>query len=123
TTSSVISNLEPAAVRYASGGKAFGFTPHGLYGRCIPIEEVCSGYYLRLSVIDAPGVLAQVASVLGSHQIGISSVIQPEGHEGDAVPLVLIIHDSPFDRMRAAVQRIESLDCVKGPPSLFWVLS
>ena len=54
-----------------------------------PIEQVSSGYYLRLSVVDEPGVLAQVASILGSHQIGISSVIQPEGHEGDAVPLVL----------------------------------
>jgi homoserine dehydrogenase len=74
-------------------------------------------------VIDAPGVLAQVASILGSHQIGISSVIQPEGHEGDAVPLILIIHDSPFDRMRTAVQRIQNLDCVKAPPMLLWVLS
>ena len=123
TTSSVISDLAQAAIWYDSGGKAFGFTPHGLYGKCLPIEEVSSGYYLRLSVIDAPGVLAQVASILGSHQIGISSVIQPEGHEGDAVPLVLIIHDAPFDRMRAAVQSIQSLDCVKAPPTLLWVLS
>jgi homoserine dehydrogenase len=119
----VISDLAQAAIWYDSGGKAFGFTAHGLYGKCRPIEEVLSGYYLRLSVIDAPGVLAQVASILGSHQIGISSVIQPEGHEGDAVPLVLIIHDAPFDRMRSAVQRIQNLDCVKAPPMLLWVLS
>ena len=66
---------------------------------------------------------AQVASILGSHQIGISSVIQPEGQEGDAVPLVLIIHDAPFDRMRAAVQSIQDLDCVKATPTLLWVLS
>ena len=72
TTSSVISDLAQAAIWYDSGGKAFGFTPHGLYGKCLPIEEVSSGYYLRLSVIDKPGVLAQVASILGSHQIGIS---------------------------------------------------
>ena len=123
TTSSVISDLAQAAIWYDSGGKAFGFTPHGLYGKCLPIEQVSSGYYLRLSVVDVPGVLAQVASILGSHQIGISSVIQPEGHEGDAVPLVLIIHDAPFDRMRTAVQGIRSLDCVKAPPMLLWVLS
>src|ERR1700738_2323752 len=123
TTSSVISDLAQAAIWYDSGGKAFGFTPHGLYGKCLPIEPVSSGYYLRLSVIDAPGVLAQVASILGSHKIGISSVIQPEGHEGDAVPLVLIIHDAPFGKMVAAVQRIQSLVCVKASPSLLWVLS
>ncbi len=123
TTSSVISDLAQAAIWHVSGGKAFGFTPHGLYGKFLPIEQVSSGYYLRLSVVDAPGVLAQVASVLGSHEIGISSVIQPEGHEGDAVPLVLIIHDAPFDRIQTALNRIRTLACVKAPPSLLWVLS
>jgi homoserine dehydrogenase len=123
TTSSVISDLAQAAIWHDSGGKAFGFTAHGLYGKCVPIEQVSCGYYLRLSVVDAPGVLAQVASVLGSHQIGISSVIQPEGHEGDAVPLVLIIHDAPFDRMQTAVNRIRTLACVRAQPNLLWVLS
>jgi homoserine dehydrogenase len=123
TTSSVISDLAEAAIWYDSGGKAFGFTPHGLYGKCVPIAEVSSGYYLRLNVIDQPGVLAQIASVLGSHNIGISSVIQPEGHEGDAVPLVLIIHDAPFGRMQEALQRIQALGCVKSPPMMLWVLS
>jgi homoserine dehydrogenase len=123
TTSSVISDLAQAAIWYDSGGKAFGFTPHGLYGKCLPIERVSSGYYLRLTVIDEPGVLAQIASVLGSHKIGISSVIQPEGHEGDAVPLVLMIHDAPFGRMQAALERIQVLACVKSPPMMLWVLS
>jgi homoserine dehydrogenase len=123
TTSSVISDLAQAAIWFDSGGKAFGFTPHGLYGKCLPIERVVSGFYLRLSVIDKPGVLAQVASILGSHQIGISSVVQPEGHEGDAVPLVLMIHDAPFGRMQTALELIRQLDCVKADPVLLRVLS
>jgi homoserine dehydrogenase len=123
TTSSVISDLAQAAIWFDSGGKAFGFTPHGLYGKCLPIERVVSGFYLRLSVIDKPGVLAQVASILGSHQIGISSVVQPEGHEGDAVPLVLMIHDAPFGRMQTALELIRQLDCVKANPVLLRVLS
>jgi len=123
TTSSVISDLAQAAIWFDSGGKAFGFTPHGLYGKCLPIERVVSGFYLRLSVIDKPGVLAQVASILGSHQIGISSVVQPEGHEGDAVPLVLMIHDSAFGRMQTALELIRRLDCVKANPVLLRVLS
>jgi homoserine dehydrogenase len=61
--------------------------------------------------------------VLGSHRIGISSVAQPEGHEGDAVPLVLMIHDAPFGRMQEALQRVRNLDCVKALPVLLWVLS
>jgi homoserine dehydrogenase len=123
TTSSVISDLAQAAIWFDSGGKAFGFTPHGLYGKCLPIERVVSGFYLRLSVIDKPGVLAQVASILGSHQIGISSVVQPEGHEGDAVPLVLMIHDAAFGRMQTALELIRQLDCVKATPVLLRVLS
>jgi homoserine dehydrogenase len=82
-----------------------------------------SGFYLRLSVIDKPGVLAQVASILGSHQVGISSVVQPEGHEGDAVPLVLMIHDAAFGRMQTALELIRQLDCVKARPVLLRVLS
>jgi homoserine dehydrogenase len=123
TTSSVISDLAQAAIWFDSGGKAFGFTPHGLYGKCLPIERVVSGFYLRLSVIDKPGVLAQVASILGSHQIGISSVVQPEGHEGDAVPLVLMIHEAAFGRMQTALELIRQLDCVKATPVLIRVLS
>jgi homoserine dehydrogenase len=123
TTSSVISDLAQAAIWFDSGGKAFGFTPHGLYGKCLPIEEVSSCFYLRLTVVDEPGVLAQVAGILGSHRIGISSMIQPEGHEGDAVPIVLMIHDAPFGRMQAAVEQIERLACIKAAPVLFWVLS
>lgn len=123
TASAVISDLAQAATWLESGGKTFGLTPHARYAKCLPIEEVRSGFYLRLSVIDEPGVLAQVASVLGYYQIGISSVIQPEGHEGNAVPLVLMIHDAPFGRMHEAVQRVRNLDCVKAPPVVLWVLS
>ncbi|MBV9391637.1 MAG: homoserine dehydrogenase [Verrucomicrobia bacterium] len=122
TTSSVISDLAQAAIWIKSAGKVFGFTSHGLYGTCLPINEVSSGFYLRLVVVDEPGVLAQIASVLGSHQIGISSVIQPEGHVGDSIPIVLMIHNAKFGIMQAAVSRIQHLACVRAPSVLFWVL-
>jgi homoserine dehydrogenase len=123
TASSVISDLSQAAVWLNTRGKAFGFTPHGLYGKCRPIRSVSSGFYLRLTVDDRPGVLAQIAGILGQHQIGISSVIQPESHAEAAVPLVLIIHDAPFGQMQDAVAKIAALSCVKAEPVLFWVLS
>src|SRR6516164_540155 len=123
TASSVISDLAQAAIWLDSGGKAFGFVPHGLYGKCLPADQIHSAFYLRLTVEDKPGVLAQIAGILGSHQIGISSVIQPESHEASAVPLVLMIHDAPFGRTQTAVKRIASLECVKAPPVLLWVLS
>jgi homoserine dehydrogenase len=119
----VISDLAQAAVWLNTRGKAFGFTPHGLYGKCLPIDSVTSGFYLRLTVEDRPGVLAQIAGILGQHHIGISSVIQPESHDEDSVPLVLMIHDARFGQMQYAVRKIAALGCVKADPVLFWVLS
>jgi homoserine dehydrogenase len=123
TASSVISDLAQAAIFLDSGGKAFGFVPHSMYGKCLPLAEIVSAFYLRLTVDDQPGVLAQVANVLGQNRIGISSVIQPESHEKTCVPLVLMIHDAPFGRMRTAVEAIAGLACVKAPPALLWALS
>jgi homoserine dehydrogenase len=46
TASSVISDLAQAATWIDSGGRAFGLTPNALYVKCLPIQEVCSGFYL-----------------------------------------------------------------------------
>ena len=59
----------------------------------LPVEEVESRYYLRLTVDDKPGVLGRVSSHLGAHGISISSVLQKEPGEGpidDTVPVVIM---------------------------------
>ena len=53
----------------------------------MPIGDVISRYYVRLSVVDKPGVIAKISAILGAANIGISSVFQPESHEGDSVQL------------------------------------
>jgi homoserine dehydrogenase len=68
--------------------------PHEREGDVQKIDDVVSRYYLRLSVVDRPGTLARIATILGELKIGISSVIQPEGHEGASVPLILMMHDA-----------------------------
>ena len=108
TASAVISDLAEAAIALESPRPSYGFTPHGLYGTCKPIDQIVSQYYLRISVEDQPGVLAQVAGILGELVIGISSVIQPEEHEADSVPLVLIIHDASNAQMNLAIERISA---------------
>ncbi len=122
TTSSVISDLAEAAQALESPRNFFGFTAHGIYGDLKPIEEVVTSFYLRLQVEDRPGVLGQVASIFGEHEIGISSVIQPEVPEGsESIPLVLMIHLATGGQMRAALAAIESLGCVKAPSALMRV--
>jgi len=118
TSSSVISDLCEAAAVLVYGPRHSGFVPHGLYGRSKPIEDTISHYYLRLTVDDVPGVLAQVATVLGQRNIGISSMIQPEDLEdtSGSTSLVLMIHDARLGDMLSALQAIRALDCVRGQP-------
>jgi homoserine dehydrogenase len=122
TASSVLADLAEASVGLESSRFCYGFTSHDLYGKCQPVEHAVSKYYLRLSVDDRPGVLAQIAGALGESGIGILSVIQPETHWGSAM-LVLMIHDAPFGAMRSAAEKIASLACVKDTPALFHVES
>ncbi len=121
TTSSVLADLAEAAVALAAPRFCYGFTSHDLYGKCAPIEDSVSRFYLRLAVEDRPGVLAQIAGALGESGIGILSVIQPEGEEEGSVPLVLMIHDAAFGATQAAAKRIAGLPCVKSPPALLHV--
>ena len=121
TSSAVISDLADAGIALETRHRSFGFTPHGLYGTCRPIDQIASQYYLRLAVEDQPGVLAQVAGILGAHHIGIASLIQPESSGGDTVPLVLMTHSATNGQIQSALARIAELPCVKRPPRMLRV--
>jgi homoserine dehydrogenase len=87
------------------------------------MDQVVSRYYVRLSVVDRPGTLAKIAAILARARIGISSVIQPEGHEGESVPLILMIHDATNAAMKRALGKIGQLDVVKETPVMIRVES
>ncbi len=72
-------------------------------------------FYLRFNVDDRPGVMAEIASILGGHNISIASVIQHETEEEDAsnaVPLIIMTHTSPEGAMAAAMKTIGQLASV-----------
>ena len=125
TASAVLSDLADAALDLKCGTKSRipPFVPHELEGAVLPMDEVISRYYVRLRVVDRPGTLAKIAAILARAKIGISSVIQPEGHEGESVPLILMIHDAPNWAMSKALARIGRLEVVKGTPVMFRVES
>jgi len=79
-----------------------------------PMEELVSSYYLRVFVKDQPGVLAQIAGVLGRHRISIESMMQPHRHEADAVPIIMMTHEALERDVRAALAEIDGLDAVRG---------
>jgi len=81
-------------------------------------SAVRSRFYLRATVQDRPGVLAEIARVLAEHQISIASVIQheaPEDHEGDTVPLVIMTHTAITGSFRTALADIDRLHYVAAP--------
>jgi homoserine dehydrogenase len=122
TSSAVISDLADAAENLMNEVGCTGFVPHGDYGAALPIEETLSQYYLRLSVVDEPGVLARIASITGENGIGILSVIQPEPKEPSAhIPLVLLLHDAAYGTVSNALKTVLALDSVESEHTLLRV--
>jgi homoserine dehydrogenase len=78
------------------------------------ISSILSRYYLRFHVVDRPGVLAKIATVLGKNRISISDVIQRERSAGHVVPLILLTHDAFEHDVHNAMKRIESLHLARG---------
>jgi len=125
TASAVLSDVADAALDLKNGAKIRvpPFVAHAKHGRVVPMDEIVSRYYVRFSVVDRPGVLAKISAVFAAAKIGISSVIQPEGHEGESVPLILMIHDAPNAAMRRALAKIAKLSVVKARPVMIRVES
>jgi homoserine dehydrogenase len=84
----------------------------------VPIECHQSAYYIRLMVVDQPGVIADVAAALRDEDVSLESMIQRGRAPGEAVPVVLTTHLTIEAAMRRALQRIEALDTVLEPPRM-----
>jgi homoserine dehydrogenase len=79
-------------------------------------KQLPGRYYLRFTVEDRPGVLAEIAGILGKHQISIASVIQhePSGDgAGRTVPLVIMTQQAKEGGAQVAVAEIDRLKCVR----------
>ena len=78
-------------------------------------DEAGSAWYLRMTAADRPGVLAEIATVLGEAGISIEAVVQPEPPRGaHFAKLVMLTHTVSEGRMRDALGRVERLDVVDG---------
>jgi homoserine dehydrogenase len=81
----------------------------------LPIAEVETAYYLRMQVIDRPGVMAEIAGILGSAGISIEAILQKERAQGAShVPVIMLTHHVREQQMNEAIARIERLDTVDG---------
>jgi homoserine dehydrogenase len=125
TASAVLSDLADAALdlKFANKHRLPPFVPHECSGAVAPISEVVSQYFVRLNVVDRPGTLAKIAAIFGAAKIGISSVIQPEGHEGEGVPLIFMLHYATNGAVSGALKKIGKLPVIKSKPVMIRVES
>ena len=123
TASAVLSDIADAALdlKHSTKSRIPAFVPHDHGGGLLPAAQAVSRYYLRASVADKPGTLAKIAAILAQCKIGIASLIQPQGHEGGTVPLILMTHAAPFAAMKKALQKIARSPVVKSPPLMLRV--
>ena len=83
--------------------------------RILPIGEVETSYYLRMRVLDRPGVLADITRILALGSISIGAMVQKEPAQGERrVDIVMLTHRAVERNVNAAIARIERLRTVAG---------
>jgi len=80
------------------------------------IDQTESRYYVRFMVVDRPGVLSSISTILAKYDISIASVTQKERKRARIVPIVMIFHEVKERNMRLALEKIENLAVVKEVP-------
>ena len=82
----------------------------------LPIAEIETAYYLRLSASDQPGVLADVTRILADHRISIEAILQKEPPQGEnQLPIIMLTHKVLERELDAAIAKIEALPTIGGP--------
>jgi homoserine dehydrogenase len=95
---------------------ALSYLPEQIVDRPIaPLSALACPFYLRITALDKPGVLAKIAAILSGHGISIESVIQKGRRENEPVAVVILTHTAKEAAVAAALREIDSLDTVAAP--------
>jgi homoserine dehydrogenase len=117
TASAVVADLIDIARNrftpvWGASGSALSTVP------AVPMTNHVGPYYLRLMVVDRPGVIADVTAILRDLGVSLESMLQRGRSPGEAVPVVLVTHETKESAMRAALDRIGALPTVMEEPTL-----
>lgn len=117
TASAVVSDLVDIA--RGRGTPVWGAAGESLSALpAVPMIAHHGAYYLRLMVVDRPGVIADVTASLRDAGVSLESMLQRGRAPGGAVPVVLVTHETREAAMREALSRIGALEAVLEPPAL-----
>ncbi|MCJ7766487.1 MAG: ACT domain-containing protein, partial [Thiovulaceae bacterium] len=121
TASAVVANI----IDIARSGKStpmLGFNKPLEHGLTLKAKDaIVSKYYLRLNVIDKPGVLAKITALFGEHEISIETILQRPS-ASDSVNLLLSTHMSVERNIQQVIAVIEKLDFVMAKPVMIRII-
>jgi len=80
------------------------------------IDEVETRFYIRLMLVDKPGVLSAIFNIFGQYNISIASVQQKSQNKMSAVPVVMLTHHVKERLMKEALEQLDQLPVVRGKP-------
>lgn len=121
TASSVVADIVDVARGVAY--KPFSVPVAKLADKAIATEAAETGYYVRMSVSDEPGVLADVTRIFHGHGISVFSLVQPAHKHGEEVQVILTTHPTSSQAIRAASVCIGALPTVLSQPYLIRMLA
>jgi homoserine dehydrogenase len=113
TSSAIVADVLDAARSIVSGSPERPSPPPLQTASLRPMSELSTRYYMRMIVVDSPGVLARIADVLGVHQISIASVIQKEADpKAKTAEIVIMTHEAEEAAVQSALREVEQLPVV-----------
>lgn len=120
TATAVLGDVIEAARELLAGAQV---PPRVRFGssRIRDFSDVETSWYLRLEVVDRPGVLAQIAGAIGENRVSIESMVQIG--RGETATLLFITHPSPEAHHRAAIAALGDLDVVRQVAATIRVLT
>jgi len=89
----------------------------------VPMQDHKGAYYIRLMVVDKPGVFADIAAVLRDHAVSMESVIQRTRDPGEPVPVVMTMHDTVEASMTRSLEEIAAVGAVVEAPRMIRIES
>ena len=122
TAMSVVSDLIEVGRNIQAG--ATGAMPLRSYQKLVPrklrpMKELRSRYYLRFGVLDRPGVLGQITTILGEHEVSIAQVVQEGPREPERpVRVVVLSHQAWEGNLQHALDQIARLSVVVEPATV-----
>ena len=120
TASAVAADLLDIAA--GRGAPGFGVPASSLQHRpSAPMARRSGAYYVRLMVVDRPGVIAEITAAFRDEAVSMEQFLQRGRSPGEAVPVVLTTHDTVEASMVRALGRIGGLDSVVEPPCMIRV--